>query len=200
MQRGRGLWHSYVGDDKIDPRYCRETESAMRKNLVITVAAAGLFAMTSLCAVAQDNQQEQDKKFVSAASEGGLAEVEFGKLAAEKAKNPQVKAFAEKMVHDHTMLNNKMAPVAQELGVTPAEHMSVDDDAEYAKLKLLTGDEFDKSYMSEMVKAHAADLQAFQQEEQVAANPQLKRTVASGEKMIAMHKRMADKLAQQIGA
>lgn len=172
----------------------------MRKNLVITVAAAGLFAMTSLCAVAQDNQQEQDKKFVSAASEGGLAEVEFGKLAAEKAKNPQVKAFAEKMVHDHTMLNNKMAPVAQELGVTPAEHMSVDDDAEYAKLKLLTGDEFDKSYMSEMVKAHAADLQAFQQEEQVAANPQLKRTVASGEKMIAMHKRMADKLAQQIGA
>ena len=54
--------------------------------------------------------------------------------------------------------------------------------------------------MSEMVKAHAADLQAFQQEEQVAANPQLKGTVASGEKMIAMHKRMADKLAQQIGA
>lgn len=171
----------------------------MRKNIVITVAAAGLFAMTSLAAVAQDNQQEQDKKFVRAASEGGLAEVDFGKLAAEKAKDPQVKAFAEKMVHDHTMLNNKMAPVAQELGVTPAEHLSVEDDAEYAKLKLLTGDEFDKSYMSEMVKAHQADLQAFQQEETVAANPQLKRTVASGEKMIAMHMHMADKLAQQIG-
>ena len=171
----------------------------MRKNIVITAVAAGFLAATSLCAVAQDNQQEQDKKFVSAASEGGLAEVEFGKLATEKAKNPQVKAFAEKMVHDHTMLNNKMKPVAEEMGVTPAEHMNVGDDAEYAKLKLLTGEEFDKSYMSEMVKDHAADLQAFQHEEEVAANPQLKKTVTAGEKVIAQHKRLADNLAEQMG-
>ncbi|QMV17842.1 DUF4142 domain-containing protein [Granulicella sp. 5B5] len=171
----------------------------MRTNIPMTVIAAGCLALASVCAVAQDNQQEQDKKFVSAASEGGLAEVEFGKLAVEKAKNPNVKAFAEKMVRDHTMLNNKMKPVAEEMGVTPAEHMGVTDDAEYAKLKLLTGDEFDKSYVSEMVKDHHADLQAFQHEEQVAANPQLKSTVTAGEKVIAQHTRMADQLAQELG-
>jgi putative membrane protein len=172
----------------------------MPKNTLITFIAAGcLVAFTGLCAVAQDNQQDQDKKFVTAASEGGLAEVDFGKLAAQKAKNPDVRAFAQKMVQDHTTLNNKMAPVAQELGVTPAQHLGVENVAEYAKLKVLTGDEFDKSYVSEMVKDHHADLAAFQQEEQVAANPALKRTVTAGARVIAMHTHMADHLAQELG-
>ncbi len=172
----------------------------MKKTTLITFIAAGcLAASTSLCAFAQDNQQDKDKKFVASASEGGLAEVDFGKLAAQKAQNPDVKAFAEKMVRDHSMLNNKMAPVAQELGVTPASHLSVSDDAEYAKLKLLTGNEFDKAYVTAMVKDHHQDLQDFQHEEQVAANPDLKRTVTSGEKVIAMHTHMADHLAQELG-
>jgi putative membrane protein len=171
-----------------------------KRKLITLTAACCLAASASLYAVAQDNQQDQDKKFVSTAAEGGLAEVDFSKLAVEKAKNPQVKAFAQKMVHDHSMLNEKMAPIAQSLGITPPQHLGPVDATEYAKLKLLTGDEFDKSYMSEMVKAHHSDLDAFQQEESATANSKLKTTVAGGVKVITMHTKMADDLASQIGA
>jgi putative membrane protein len=144
-------------------------------------------------------QQEKDKMFVRKASEGGLAEVQFGQLAAQKAQNPDVKAFAQKMVDDHSMLNDKMKPVAEQLGVTPASHLSKKDQAEYDKLSGLSGADFDKEYISDMVADHRKDLREFRHEAETAADPQLKETVTNGAKVIAEHNRMVDHLAPQIG-
>ena len=49
-----------------------------------------------------------DKKFVMDAAVGGMAEVELGKLAAEKATNPEVKQFGQRMVDDHTKANDEL--------------------------------------------------------------------------------------------
>jgi putative membrane protein len=144
-------------------------------------------------------QQEKDKMFVRKASEGGLAEVQFGQLAAQKAQNPDVKAFGQKMVDDHTMLNDKMKPVAEQLGVTPASHLNKKDQAEYDKLSGLSGADFDKEYVADMVADHHKDLREFRHEAATAADPQLKETVTGGEKVIAEHNRMADHLAGQMG-
>src|SRR3954453_360787 len=41
------------------------------------------------------------ENFIKDAGVGGLAEVEFGKLASTKATDPEVKKFAQMMVADH---------------------------------------------------------------------------------------------------
>lgn len=180
----------------------------MQNKMKCVVLLAVGTSVLGLPAIAQDasqpmkpavSQQEKDKMFVRKASEGGLAEVQFGQLAAQKAQNPDVKAFAQKMVDDHSMLNDKMKPVAEQLGVTPASRLSKKDQAEYDKLSGLSGADFDKEYVSDMVADHHKDLRDFRHEEAVAADPQLKETVTGGAKVIAEHNRMADRLAEQIG-
>ena len=62
-------------------------------------------------------QVMQDKMFLRKAAEGGIAEVKLGELAVQKASSDDVKAFAQKMVEDHTRMNNDMAQLADSMGV-----------------------------------------------------------------------------------
>src|SRR5581483_8855131 len=43
-----------------------------------------------------------DKHFVRKAAQGGIAEVELGKLATQKASSDEVKKFGQRMVDDHS--------------------------------------------------------------------------------------------------
>jgi putative membrane protein len=43
-----------------------------------------------------------DRKFIEKAAQGGVAEVQMGKLAAQKAQSAEVKQFGEHMAKDHT--------------------------------------------------------------------------------------------------
>src|SRR5438045_1227856 len=44
--------------------------------------------------------QSRDRKFIEKAAQGGLAEVQLGQLAEQKASNDQVKQFGKRMVSD----------------------------------------------------------------------------------------------------
>src|ERR1700761_6154781 len=62
-------------------------------------------------------QVMQDKMFLRHAAEGGIAEVKLGQLAANKASSDDVKAFGQKMVDDHTKINNDIDQIADSMGV-----------------------------------------------------------------------------------
>jgi putative membrane protein len=79
------------------------------KRIGLTMAAAGLAIGMCGTAFAQDTKSA-DKSFIKDASEGSLAEINFAKLALEKSKDPNVRKFAEKMIHDHEMLIEQMKP------------------------------------------------------------------------------------------
>src|SRR4051794_35823757 len=49
-----------------------------------------------------------DKTFVKKAAQGGLAEVELGRLATERAASPDVKKFGQRMVDDHSKANDQL--------------------------------------------------------------------------------------------
>src|SRR3954464_917284 len=68
-----------------------------------------------------------DKAFVMKAAEGGLAEVELGKLAADKASSNDVKQFGQMMVDDHSKANDQLKSVAQQKGIT----LPTDTDAKH---------------------------------------------------------------------
>jgi putative membrane protein len=107
---------------------------------------------------------KSDHSFVMKAAQGGLAEVELGQLAAQKASNPDVKAFGQKMVDDHTKANDQLKQIASQQNIAIPTEPAAKDKAEKERLSKLSGDAFDKAYMSHMVADHKKDVAEFQKE------------------------------------
>ena len=129
----------------------------MKAQLLATIAAC--LPLAALAAVSSG-----DTRFMKEAAAGGVAEVELGKLAQQKAMRDEVKQFASRMVDDHTRANDELAKIA---GHNQVEIPTQADDSarkELDKLQGLSGPDFDREYMSYMVKEHRKDLREFRHE------------------------------------
>jgi putative membrane protein len=137
-----------------------------------------------------------DRMFVTKAMQGSMAEVQLGQLTLEKSQNDQVKQFAQRMIDDHTKLNEQMKPVAQQLGVKPPDQISKGDRKTIAKLQGLSGPAYDQAYIQDMVKDHKQDLNDFQMEASSGQDQTVKDAANQGSKVIAGHLQMAQQLAK----
>lgn len=115
-----------------------------------------------------------DSKFAMGAAHGGAAEVAMGKLAAEKASDPDVKAFGQQMVDDHSKANDQLMGVAKDESMTLPSDMNAKQKAMYAKLKGLSGASFDKAYVKGMVMDHEEDVAEFKKEADSGSDPKIK--------------------------
>jgi putative membrane protein len=97
---------------------------------------------------------DTDSKFYKAAAEGGMAEVETAKLAQDKGSNPKIKDFAAMMIKDHSAANEELKSLAASKSVTLPSGPSVGQKASKAKLEMLSGETFDKSYIKNQISAH----------------------------------------------
>ena len=149
--------------------------------------------------IARAQGTDQDKQFLMTASQGDYTEITFSKLAEQKSTNPQVKAYAQKMIADHPALDAQMKPFADQMGVSPVTTLDASHQQKYDQLSSLSGADFDKTYMSDMDTDHHATLDAFKTEESSTTNTSLKATVRKGEKVVAHHTEMADKLSKKLG-
>jgi putative membrane protein len=95
-----------------------------------------------------------DKSFFTHAAQGGLAEVDNGKLAQEQGSSQEVKDYAAMMVKDHSAANDKLQSIAQSESITLPSAPTQKQAAAHQKLKSLSGASFDKSYMQNQIKAH----------------------------------------------
>lgn len=171
------------------------------------IPAACLLVVTGLVIVrasasSSQSASDSDKKFVTEALKGGMAEVSLGHLAAEKGASEDVKEFGQKMVTDHTRLGDRMKVVAGDIGVSAPDGATLGDDAEKAKFSMLSGKSFDDAYIKAMVKDHQDDLKAFQQEEADGTSPEVKHAAREGVAVIQAHLAMIQKIAtaHNIGA
>jgi putative membrane protein len=123
--------------------------------------AASIALMVPFVAFAADNP---DATFYKHAAEGGISEVELGKLAEHKASNQSVKDFGAMMVKDHSAANEKLKSIAATKDVKLPASSSVGQMATKAKLKVMSGDTFDKSYVKGMIKDHQDDIAEFEKE------------------------------------
>lgn len=132
-----------------------------------------------------------DRKFVMEAAEGGMKEVEFGRVAADKASDPAVKQFADRMVRDHSEADKKLMDVAQSKGVTPPPKIKSSDQRTLDKLSKMSGDKFDRAYMDDMVKDHQKDVKDFQKEAKSGKDPEVKGFAADTLPVLEEHLRLA---------
>src|SRR5215467_9669518 len=133
------------------------------KTTILAITLAGALAATS--AMAKTKQGDKDsQKFITAAIQGDIAEVDVGKLAQEKGQSDAVKQYGAMLVKDHGDHKTKAEQVAGELGVTPPIGSGIGAKATYAKLKILSGASFDRSFAKSMVKDHQEDIKEYLQE------------------------------------
>jgi putative membrane protein len=118
--------------------------------------------------------RSHDTMFAMAAARGGMAEVEMGKLAAEKGSSADVKAFGQQMVDDHGQANEKLKAIAEKKNMTLPANMSAKQQSMYDMLKTKSGADFDKAYVNAMVKDHSEDVKEFQREANSGKDEQIK--------------------------
>ena len=141
-----------------------------------------------------------DRQFVRKAAQGGLAEVELGKLASEKAESSDVKQFGQRMVDDHTKANDQLKQVASEKGITVPNKLSAKDAATKARLEKLSGKAFDRAYMRDMVTDHTKDVSEFRMESKNAKDPAVKNFASQTLPTLKDHLKEAKSIAPKTGA
>ena len=105
-----------------------------------------------------------DQTFAQKAAMGGMAEVEAGKIALQKSSNDKVKAFAQRLVTDHTKAGEELKAAASQEGITVPAALDAEQEAALNHLKGLSGDQFDAAFKEHMVKDHKKDIAMFEKE------------------------------------
>ena len=165
-----------------------------RLNNIVAIATALVFAAT-LSAAANDS----DASFYKQAAEGGLAEVEMGKLAQAKSSTPSVKEFGAMMVKDHSAANEKLKGIAAHKNMKLPSSPSVGQLASKAKLEVLDGTSFDKSYIKGMVEDHQEDIKEFEEEANSGKDPDAKAFAAATLPTLKLHLKKIQEIAAAQG-
>ena len=137
-----------------------------------------------------------DREFVQKAAMGGIAEVELGKLAKQTATNDQVKNFGEHMVQDHSKANEELKAIASTKGVQLPAELGEKHKAAMEKLQKLSGGDFDRAYMKQMVADHKQTVADFKKQVESGKDADLKSFAASTLPKLQEHLKMAQSLSE----
>jgi putative membrane protein len=139
-----------------------------------------------------------DHKFAMMAAMGGMAEVEMGRLAAQKGASDEVRQFGQRMVDDHTKANEELMRIASSKGMTLPTAVDPKHQAEMQKMSALSGEAFDRAYVKMMVKDHKKDVAEFQKEASRGADPDLKTFASTTLPTLKEHLQMIQRIDQKM--
>jgi putative membrane protein len=150
-------------------------EECMYRQLLILVAATIVGSGVLLGAQAPNQPATQaaakasraiaaDRAFITEVWTDGMAEVELGKLASEKASSEKVKMFGQRMVMDHGKAGDELTTLAASKQVTLPASVDAKHRAMHDQLAKLSGAQFDSAYVREMVAGHKKAVAAFTKE------------------------------------
>jgi putative membrane protein len=145
------------------------------------------------------SEQSPDESFYEDAWQGNLAEIQQGELAETKGQSQAVKDFGAMMVKDHTDENAKLKTIAARKGVDLPSTAGVKQEGNRAKLELLSGYLFDKSYIKGMVKDHRDDIEAFQTEVQSGKDADARGYAQAALPTLEAHLRKIEGIAKAAG-
>jgi putative membrane protein len=135
------------------------------KLALATIVLGASLSMNAFAAKSND--------FVEHASEGGVAEVEAGKLALQKSQQADIKKFAQMMIDDHMAANTKLRALAVKHDLEIESEAALLDKAKKEILEL-RDESFDKAYTNNQVNAHEKTVELFKKESMSSDHPDLK--------------------------
>ena len=171
----------------------RARKTNMRLN--VAIASVLLAAAASIGSAADTGLVPADRDFLNKAAEGGLMEVAAGKLAAQRALDPAVKSFGEKMVADHTAAHDMLKSLADSKQLSLPDSVSAQEHSALGRLEGLNGTEFDKAYAQMMVNDHVTDISEFEKEAQKGEDPDVKAFAQKTLPTLRHHLMLANRLS-----
>jgi putative membrane protein len=133
--------------------------------------------------------------FVNEAATTDMLEIAAAKLAKQRGSE-DVKAFADKMITDHTQTTNALKALVSSGKVheRPPTEMTSLQKSQLDKLGKLQGADFNEQYKSDAVSVHKDAVSLFQRYSKGGDNSDLKAFAAQYLPIIQMHLDMAQKL------
>lgn len=160
-----------AGNDELDTTADRMTPREYDAHQS-TGAATGPLGSADRAGAVEINQM--DREWAAKAAQGGMAEVQLGQLAQRKASSDDVKQFGNRMVEDHSSANDRLKAIATESGFAIPSDVDTKHKETMSRLEKLSGSQFDRAYMQEMVKEHRHDVDHFQKGANQLQHPDLK--------------------------
>jgi len=129
----------------------------MKRAIIILLISFGGLSVTAQ--IPQPDPDTTAKHFLIVASIKNLQEVSAGEQAVQKAKQPEVRAFAQMMVKDHGQAEQQLLRLAKSRGINlpPAATAGIKPD-----LLLAGATNFDSAYVHTMSSGHGNTVQMFE--------------------------------------
>ena len=153
----------------------------------LSICTAFLTLAAATVVRAAEPFSEADKAFVAMVSQGGMYEVELGKLAETKATTQDLKDQANTEVHDHQLVGGKLKAIMEANGSEFPKALNSEFQARLEKIRALPADQFDAAYVADMEKIHDADGAAFAKEAKGGTNADLKAFAAETHRIVQRH-------------
>jgi putative membrane protein len=136
-----------------------------------------------------------DVKFAQTLAGGGMAEINFSKLAQQKVGPGKIKDFAAMMITDHTKAADTLTAIAQKENIALPTTLDADHQTQYDAMQKTSGADFNKAYIKLMVADHTGAVALITNESQNGKDPVLKAFATKILPTVQGHLDAANKLA-----
>ena len=160
----------------------------------VTAACVALFTMPAVGAPAE-GIPDLEQGYLQKATERHQAEVALGQLALQKASSDRVKQYGARMIQDHQQAIDDAQKLIRKEGELSMPHQDMQ-----RKLSQLSGKDFDKAFMSFMVKDHEKDLGELEQRAPTLTDARVEHWTADAVRIMKDHLAEAKAIAAAIGA
>ena len=127
--------------------------------------------------------------FVTRAALSDLYEVESSRLALERSQSPQVKAYAQRMIDEHSRMSNELKAAIAQAGLQASPPIVLDSERSelMGALRAASPGDFDDRYIDQQIEAHENTLNLFRDFGNNGDNDLLKQLATRGAPMIENH-------------
>ena len=147
-----------------------------------------------------DREMSNDLPFLREAAGVNLMEIRLGQLAQSKASNAAVKQFGQRMVNDHTRLEQDLSSMVSGNGIALNPALTSAQNDNINRLQNLSGPQFDQAYMSMMIQGHQTDVAQFDNQSRNADSPQVRDFAARSLPVLQQHLTLAQQVGSQVNA
>ena len=145
----------------------------MKNEYLLALLIPALYILSSCDDPKKANNYNQETtvdqaslNFINTALDGGRTEVKLAEAAQHISQNPRIIGFAKMMVNDHTKGIDELKHLRTKELINPDDKLSPEHSKLIDSISNLSGADFDKAYMHQMVIDHEEAVNLFKGETQ----------------------------------
>jgi putative membrane protein len=141
-----------------------------------------------------------DAKFIREVAADNMLEIQMAQLAEQKAQSSSVKQFAERIISDHQRMQSDWTSMASGSGYSFKPGIGKNHRSKLNKLQKLSGREFDRAFITQVVQDRKDYIDYFEKEGRAAHSAQVRQLVNRDVATLRTHFTQGKRIGAQVGA